>query len=43
MQKRDETINPIVNESRNLTQNEYKTWHDWMGKVIHLELWIKFG
>ena len=25
-----------------LVQTEYKTWHDWMGKVIHWELRKKF-
>ena len=30
----DETINYIISECSNLTQREYKTTHDWMGKVI---------
>ena len=35
---RDETINHIISVSRKLVQKEYKTRHDWMGKVIHWEL-----
>ena len=31
---KDET-NHIINEYIKLTQKEYKTRHDWMGKVIH--------
>ena len=31
---RDETINHI-NECNKLAQMEYKTRHDWVGKVIH--------
>ena len=34
---RDETINHI-SECRKLAQKEYKTRHDWVGKVIHREL-----
>ena len=34
---RDETINHI-SECSKLTQKEYKTRHDWLGKVIHWEL-----
>ena len=33
-----ETINNIINQCRKLAQKEYKTRHDWMGKVIHWEL-----
>ena len=33
--ERDETVNHIISEYRKLTQKEYKTWHDWVGKVIH--------
>ena len=32
---RDETINHIISE---LAQKEYKTRHDWVGKVIHWEM-----
>ena len=32
---RDETINHIISECRKLPQKEYKTSHDWVGKVIH--------
>ena len=35
---RDETINCIISECSKLAQKEYKTKHDWVGKVIHLEL-----
>ena len=31
---RDETINHIISECSKLVQREYKTKHDWMGKVI---------
>ena len=30
---RNETFNPIINGNK-LTQKEYKTGHDWVGKVI---------
>ena len=39
---RDETINHIVSECSNLAQKEYKTRHDWVGKVIHWEMCKKF-
>ena len=32
---RDETINHIISECSKLAQKEYKTKHDWTGKVIH--------
>ena len=38
---RDETINQI-SECNKLAQKEYKTWHDWVGKVIHWEMCKKF-
>ena len=40
--KRAETINHIISETSKLAQKEYKTRHDWVGKVIHLELSKKF-
>ena len=39
---RDETINHIINKCSKLAQKEYKTRHDWVGKVIHWELCYKF-
>ena len=39
---RDETINHIISECRKLPRREYKTRHDWVGKVIHWELYKKF-
>ena len=39
---RDETINHIINECSKLAQREYKTKHDWVGKVIHWEMCKKF-
>ena len=39
---RDETINHIISKCSKLTQKEYKTRHDWVGKVIHRELCKKF-
>ena len=39
---RDETINHIISEYSKLAQREYKTRHDWVGKVIHKELCKKF-
>ena len=39
---RDETINRIISECRKLTQKEYKTRNNWVGKVIHWELCKKF-
>ena len=32
--KREETINHFVSECSKLAQKEYKTKHDWMGKII---------
>ena len=32
---REETINHIISECSKLAQKEYKTRHDWVGKVIH--------
>ena len=39
---RDETINHIISECSNLAQNEYKTRHEWLGKVNHWEMCKKF-
>ena len=39
---RDETINHAISECSKLTQKDYKTRHDWMGKLIHMELCKKF-
>ena len=36
--ERDETINRIIRECSKLAQKEYKTRHDWVGKVIRWEL-----
>ena len=35
---RDETVNSIISKDSKLAHNEYKTRHDWMGKVIYKEL-----
>ena len=32
---RDETINHRESECSKLTLKLYKTWYDWMGRVIH--------
>ena len=40
--ERDETINHIISECSKLAQKEYKTRHDWVGKLIHWELYKKF-
>ena len=32
---RDETVNHIKSECRELTQKEYKNRHYWVGKAIH--------
>ena len=32
---RGETVNHIINECSKIVQKEYKTWYDWVGKVIH--------
>ena len=39
---RDETINHIISECSKLAQKEYKARHDWVGKVIHWEMYKKF-
>ena len=38
----DETINNILSECSKLAQKEYKTRHDWVGKVIRWEMCKKF-
>ena len=38
---RDETDIHIISEHSKLLQKEYKSRHDWVGKVIHLELFKK--
>ena len=35
---RDESIKQIISEYNKLAKKEYKTIHDWEGKVIHWEL-----
>ena len=40
---RDETIHHIISECSKLAQKEYKTRHDWVGKVIHWEMCKKFN
>ena len=35
---RDKTINHIISECSKLAPKEYKTRHDWVGKVIHWEI-----
>ena len=39
---RDETINHIISECSKLAQKEYKTRHEWVGKVIYEEMFKKF-
>ena len=39
---RDETFNHIITERSKLVQKEYKTKHDWVGKVIRREMCKKF-
>ena len=39
---KDETINHMISGCRKLAQNDYKTRHDWVGKVIHSEMCKKF-
>ena len=39
---RDETINHIISKCSKLTQKEYKTRHDCVGKVIHQKMCKKF-
>ena len=38
----DETINHIISKCNKLAQKEYKVRHDWVGKVIHWEMYKKF-
>ena len=40
---RDETVNHVLCECSKLAQREYKTRHDWVGKVIHWELCKKIN
>ena len=39
---REETTTHIISEGSKLAQKEYKTRHDWVGKVIHWEMCEKF-
>ena len=39
---RDENTNHIISEFSKLAPKEYKTRHDWVGKVIHWEFCKKF-
>ena len=39
---RDETIYHIISECSKLARKEYKSRHDWVGKIIHWELCKKF-
>ena len=39
---RDETTNHIISKCSKLALNEYKTGHDWVGKVIHRDMCKKF-
>ena len=39
---RDETINHMISECIKFEQTEYKTRHDWVGKMIHWEMSKKF-
>ena len=39
---RNEAINHIISECSKLAQKEYKTTYDWVGKVIHWEMYKKF-
>ena len=36
-------MNHIISECSKLAQKEYKTGHDWVGKVIHWEMCKKFA
>ena len=38
---RDEAINHFISECSKLAQKEYKSRHDWVGKVIHWKLYKK--
>ena len=40
---KEETINHMISECSKLAQKEYKTRHDWVGKVIHWEMCKKFN
>ena len=39
---KDETINRIINKCSKLAQQEYKSRHNWVGRVIHWEICKKF-
>ena len=39
---RDKMINHRISECSKLAQKEYKNKYDWIGKVIHWEIWKKF-
>ena len=37
-ERMNETINRMIRECSKLAQKEYKTGHDWVGKVIHWQM-----
>ena len=39
---RDEIINHMISKCSKLAQKDYKTRHNWVGKVIHWEMCKKF-
>ena len=39
---RDETINHIISQISKLAQKDFMTKHEWVGKVIHWEIFRKF-
>ena len=43
MWKKYEMINHVVSECSKLAPSEYKSWHDWMGKVIYRELYKRLN
>ena len=39
---RDKTINHMISECSKLAKKEYKTRYDWVGNLIHWEMYKKF-
>ena len=41
--ERDESITHLIADCNKLTQKEYKQRHDDIARIVHLELYQKFG
>ena len=42
-EEKDERVNHILKKCSKLVQKKYKTRHDWVGKIIHWELYKRMN